>query len=87
MEAVGSCRPVDLVSLAPELLQRVAVVPSDDEPLGNAREHAQLDAHPCEVCLEEPGWELGGPAVVHHEMTRWGSAEAKRHSPKALESL
>jgi hypothetical protein len=77
MEAVGSRRPVDLVGLAPELLQRVAVVPSDHQPLGNAGKHAQFDAHPCEVRLEEPGWELGGPDVVRHEDDNMGKRRGK----------
>lgn len=77
MEAVGSRRPVNLVGLAPELPERVAVVPHSDEPLGDAREHAQLDTHPCEVRLEEPGWELGGSAVVRHEDDNMGKRRGK----------
>jgi hypothetical protein len=54
-------RPVDLVGLAPELLERVDVVSRGDEALDQLGDQAQLVPRSLQVSLPHPG---GEPEVV-----------------------
>ena len=45
---------MNLVSLASQRVERVAVAGRDDEPLGEPRKHAELRARALEVLREQP---------------------------------